>query len=366
MAFFLSKEERQKKLEAKELERQREAELREQRIQEVTEQRRKAENAKDKYCDWYSMQIERFVEELRSKGFIATWGFEVEPAINIQQGTGGKQYANKFVFDVPPLEGLAFDINSKQMLYFKCPTGFHDTFENPNEELKFDYVLIPFTSIFSAQVEVNSQTTVSTITSKQNVVGRSIIGGLIAGDTGAIIAGTTGKNVSVSKTDSVLEKIVFYVQTIHPEYPIISFEFKKPWNATGANDSNKSIGDTMCSTFSDEKKRVSFHKNDQIRQCDTSVDYFYRRHYIKSNNTVDSHTFYSECISKSDLEVILQRINKYVMKIESIIQQCNLEMQSTNITPNVDIISEIKKLAELKEQGIITDEEFIKLKAKFL
>lgn len=64
------------------------------------------------------------------------------------------------------------------------------------------------------------------------------------------------------------------------------------------------------------------------------------------------------------MEIVLKRINKYAMQIESIIQQCNAE--NTNRGNSIDIIGELTKLADMKEKGIITEEEFAKLKAKLI
>lgn len=61
---------------------------------------------------------------------------------------------------------------------------------------------------------------------------------------------------------------------------------------------------------------------------------------------------------------MLKRVNKYVMQIETIIQQCNVENKSNNDV-GMDIIAELTKLADMKEKGIIT-EKFAKLKAKLI
>lgn len=62
----------------------------------------------------------------------------------------------------------------------------------------------------------------------------------------------------------------------------------------------------------------------------------------------------------------LKRVNKYAMKIESIIQQCNKELSKEENKDQVDVIDQISKLADMKEKGIITDEEFGKLKSKLI
>ena len=190
MGFFFSKESREQRVREKEQLRK-EEEKRKERI----------EQQKKVFCIWYTKETQKFIKELQEKNFSPTWGFEVEPDNNTQQGIGGKQYGAVYIFDIPEIEGIAFDTNSKQMLYYTCPTGYYDTYNNPNTHLEYKYVLIPFDNIFKATIEVNSQTTISTIASKQNVIGRSIIGGILAGDTGAIIGGTTGKENLVSKLE---------------------------------------------------------------------------------------------------------------------------------------------------------------------
>ena len=54
------------------------------------------------------------------------------------------------------------------------------------------------------------------------------------------------------------------------------------------------------------------------------------------------------------------------MNIESIIQQCNSEKKKVSNKGEDDLIDKLGKLAILKERGVITDEEFIKLKSKLM
>lgn len=369
MAFFFSKEAREERAREKELECQREYERKEQLRKEEEERKAKLEQQKKEYCIWYTKETQAFINELKGKSFNPTWGFEVEPDNNTQQGVGGKQHGSIFVFDIPEIEGLAFDTKSKQMLYYTCPTGYYDTYNKPNAHLEYKYVLIPFNNIFKATVEVNSQTTVSTITSKQNVVGRSIVGGLLAGEAGAIIGGTTGKESSVSKSQVLPKKIVFNIQTTHPEYPIISFEFEKPYWGTGEVSGNRNIADTMWGIFSGEKELAYVYDWEQKRNCNTYTDRNYHRVHgapeHDGNNEKEYQPILDYIMPCSNLEIVLKRINKYVMQIESIIQQCNAENQSST-DGNVDVVAELSKLADMKEKGIITEEEFIKLKAKLI
>lgn len=369
MGFFFSKESREQRAREKEFERQREYERKEQLRKEKEERKLKIEQQKKEYCIWYSKETQTFINELKEKNFNPTWGFEVEPDNNTQQGMDGKQYGNVLVFDIPEIEGLAFDIHTKQMLYYTCPTGYYDTYNNPNTHLEYKYVLIPFDNIFKATVEVNSQTTVSTITSKQNVIGRSIVGGILAGDAGAIIGGTTGKENSVSTSETLPKKIVFNIQTTNSEYPIISFEFKKPYWGTGSVLGDKNVSDTMWGIFSGEKELAYIFEWEQKRKCCTYIDRYYHRVHgypeHDGNNEKEYQPIFDYIYQSSNLETVLKRVNKYVMQIETIIQQCNTENKSNN-DAGMDIIAELTKLVDMKEKGIITEEEFAKIKAKLI
>ena len=361
MAFFLSKEYKEERVKEKELKRQMEQEQEEKELKE-----------KMKYCNWYSRHTQNFIDELKRKGFEPTWGFEVEPACDTHSGRGGKQRGSIFVFDIPALEGLAFDMESKQMLYFTCPTGYYDSYCSPNTRVDFKYVLIPFHEIFNANMEVNSQSFISTTTSKQNVVGRSIVGGILAGEAGAIIGGMTGDDISVSKSDIRPRKIVFNIQTTHPDYPIISFEFKKTYDSDERSvESDKAIIDTMYSIFSNSIEHAGFYESKQNRNCNTSIDYhYYRQSHIPDydGNNLDEYWPIHDYIKKiAYLDTIMKRVNKYVMKIEAIIQQCNKELQNKTEKESFDdIVSQLEKLADMKSKGIITEEEFIKLKSKYI
>lgn len=235
--------------------------------------------------------------------------------------------------------------------------------------MEYKYVLIPFENIFKATVEVNSQTKVSTITSKQNVVGRSIAGGILAGDAGAIIGGTTGKENSVSKSEVLPKKIVFNIQTTNSEYPIIAFEFNRPYWKTGSVPGDKEIADTMWSIFSGQKELAYIFEWEQKRKCNTYTDRYYHRVHgtpeHDGNNEKEYMPILDYITQSSNLDTVVKRVNKYAMQIESIIQQCNLDNQSNNDT-RINIVAELTKLADLKERGIITEEEFAKLKSKLI
>lgn len=357
MAFFLTKEYREKRAREKEYERQMEMER---------EEREKKQ--KMRYCNWYSHQTQNFIDELKGKGFKASWGFEVESSDAHYTEKGGIKIGDIYVFDVPALEGLAFDMESKQMLYFTCPTGYYERFCKPNTKVDYKYVLIPFYEIFKANIEVNSQPFVSTVSSKRNSISKSIAEGIVEGLLGddeddIIDWETEDDNYLVVESGTSLYKVVLNIQTTNPDHPIISFEFIKQYNPDPrCAGSNKAMIDTMCSIFSGSDELVDFTEYNTRRNCGTFVDYYYDRLRIEPENDENKLSRKIFIISE-----ILERLNRYVMRIELIIQQCNKELVNHAKKENIDnMVSQLKELADLKEKGVITEKEFIKLKKRLI
>ena len=349
MAFFLSKEYWEDRAKEKESKRQ-----------IVLERKERERKLIMEYCDWYSQQTQNFINKLKEKGFNPSWGFEAELSErNLYTGEGGKQRGRIFVFDIPSLEGLAFDMKSKQMLYFTCPTGYFDSYQEPDAKVDFKYVLIPFSEIFKANIEVNSQPFVSTVSSGQNALSRSIVEGIaegIFGDEGDDIIDWEEKdNFLVIESGESLRKVVLNIQTINPDYPVISFEFIKPYDPNPmCSAANKEIVDIMCSTFSSSTEKVALTEYDTRRKCKTIKDYCYTREKKASDEGRVSAII---CI-----DTILERLNKYVKQIESIIQQCSRKTENQSY----DIVLQLEKLADMKDKGIITQKEFIRLKKKLI
>ncbi len=331
----------------------------------LKEEKRKEELLKENeiYCDWYSQQIKQFINEIHEKGFNPTWGFEVESNTNDSSGYGGAQLDEYiFLFDVPALEALAFDMDSNQMIYFQCGTNYYHNYTDPDTKLNFNYTIIPFSDIFNATLEVNSKTVMTSVSTKQNTLGRSIAGGLIAGDTGAIIGGTTGNVTSTTSAEEKPTKILMHIQTLHPDYPIISFEFNGFFCGEQNLPSNV-IRDTMRSTFYDSDRLICFRQKSMNRKCNTIDDYHYER-ISNFNYKIDSDMGHYIFLSQ-----IVEKCKEYVMRIEAIIQQCYRSINSNNTTNKntvVDIISELEKLGTLKEKGVISEEEFNILKQKLI
>ena len=73
-----------------------------------------------------------------------------------------------------------------------------------------------YMKIIQSEIVVDGQT----ITKQSGTIGRSIVGGVLAGSAGAIIGGTTGSTISNEKINSILVKITIN-DTINPVFKII-------------------------------------------------------------------------------------------------------------------------------------------------
>lgn len=347
MAFFFSKE--RKEQQAKKLEEKRNAFIKENM----------------KYCDWLSAGTKVFLNELESKGFKASWGFEVSPCImDFSSGIGGKQYDDKYIFDLHDLRSLAFDMDSRQMLYVTCKGGLYNNFIQDGDTIKYEYSLIPFEKISGVKVDVDSTTICETNISDGKVISRSLVGGILGGGVGAIIGGMTASKKAYTQEAKIPQKIVFTIHTSDREHPIISFKFKsyKKW----LGDTN--IADIMYGLFSDTEQYFSLSNMDQNRTGGSKVDCFYERSQNippYDRNKKEEYEPVMDYINRTcHLEYVEKRLDKYAMQIQNIIQQNSIDNKET--VRSVDIISEITKLAELKEKGVITEEEFTKLKARVI
>lgn len=318
-------------------------ERKEQRAKELEEKRNAFIKENMKYCDWLSAGTKVFFNELEAKGFKASWGFEVSPCIgDFLAGIGGKQYDDKYIFDVPDLRGMAFDADSRQMLYVTCKGGLYNNFIQDGDAIKYEYSLIPFEKISGVKVDVDSTTIYETNISNGKVISRSLAGGLLGGGAGAIIGGMTAPK-DIYTQEKIPQKIVFTIHTLDIKYPIISFKFRsdKKW----VGDTN--IADIMYGLFSDTEQYFALNIDDQNRTGGSKIDCFYERFQNippYDGNKEEEFKPIMDYINRTcHLEDVEMRLDKYAMQVQSIIQQNYINNKEDD--KNRDIISEITKLA---------------------
>jgi hypothetical protein len=162
-----------------------------------------------------------------------------------------------------------------------------------------------YSEILSCEVIEDGITTYK----KTNTIGRAILGGVIAGGTGAIIGGLSGE----SKKNNEIKTLEFKILFKDINNPSFKIKFFDAWEETvGTKKSIKVTDSVYGSIYKKELNKLEHWKNI------ISV--------IISNNEENK----------------------------------NITIQNTSVS------DELIKLNNLKEKGIITEEEFIKEKMKIL
>ncbi len=170
--------------------------------------------------------------------------------------------------------------------------------------------MLSYHDILSSEIFVDGQTITSTARGSQ--LGGALLGGLLFGGVGAIIGGLSGKKKSLEKVTSVDLRIT-------------------------VNDTNNPLHDVNFMSVINEIDKTSLTYKDAIEDA---------RYW---------HGLFAVIINSADQE-------------DKIIENENITQEPTsinNINPTI-IADEILKLSNLRDKGIITDEDFSRQKTKLL
>jgi len=183
--------------------------------------------------------------------------------------------------------------------------------DNSSEQLVFGDVVGNFhkyhySKILSCEIIEDGETTYK----KSSTVGRAIVGGVLAGGVGAIIGGLTGKEKE-NKEIKYLDLKIVVKDTTNPNFTIRFFD---AWEETHRTKKSVKISDST-----DGPK----------------------------------------------LKNALANLEKWKDSIEVIIDQMNSATKAKSEN-QLSVSDELLKLAELKEKGVLTEEEFQQQKRKLL
>ena len=168
--------------------------------------------------------------------------------------------------------------------------------------------VIGFDQVIDVEYIVNEDTVASKST--LNTIGRAVIGGVLAGGVGAIVGGLSGKTKTESKISNIAVKVLIRDIDI-PALNITYFD---------------------CKTLPDRKPVAP----DSI-YCQNEI--------LMAQNFVNT------------ISVIIEEGKRVEMP----------KAQERQMLPeNISVADEIKKLANLRDEGILTQEEFEKQKASLL
>lgn len=169
--------------------------------------------------------------------------------------------------------------------------------------------LYPYSDIIRCEVIENGKT----VFSKSGMVGRAIVGGALAGGTGAVIGGLTAKSNEVKEFESVDFKILLRNSTI----PVFTIRFFSASEETMGTKKTVNINDKTYGP----KLRTALHQ---------------------LNNW------------KETIEVIIDKVNS------------KPEVATATAVSSSSVADELSKLNELREKGILSADEFETQKKKIL
>lgn len=205
---------------------------------------------------------------------------------------------------------LGFQHNNKKLKIFYNDSRFADMTTN------FDHyiTIIDYKDIISAEI-VEDNMLISKTNRKSQLIGAGI-GGMIAGGTGAIIGGLSGKSSTTNEVQNVTLRMI-------------------------VNNFSKPVYDIPFLNLKDSvKKTDSQYKN--------AIDLAYSWHNVISKIIKDEVTQQSTILDNNENRDDISKRD---------------DSSSTN---HIDYIKEIERLASLKNKGIIDENEFKKLKSKLI
>ncbi len=192
-----------------------------------------------------------------------------------------------------------------------------DDSRSPNVDSGYSYYtkMIDFKDVVSVEI-IEDNMTISKTNRKSQLIGAGV-GGVLAGGVGAIIGGMSGKSSSTNEVQNVTLRLI-------------------------VNSFNKSVYDIPFLQLKDSiKKTDSEYKN--------AIDSAYRWHNVISKIIKDEENQQESVMSDSNVS-----------------QDDTSNHDDSTSTNQVDYIKEIERLASLKDNGIIDEIEFKKLKSKLI
>lgn len=130
---------------------------------------RKEKYLREEYCEWINNKTEEFLHRLAKNGFTADWGFQTYIPSYKWYGKECEEQKGLCVFDLRPLQILAMDEHSKQMLYCTYTGLPFSQYLKGDRILNYQYVLIPYSMIRNATEENDGHEEHSTETIKESV-----------------------------------------------------------------------------------------------------------------------------------------------------------------------------------------------------
>lgn len=314
---------------------------------------------KQPYCMWLAQSNQQFIKSLKDAGITPTYGFEVQDHINaFTPGMVPLKISWLSIFDVPDMRGLVFDDSAQQFVLYQYQHKFYQSWMN-NEILPdnvFAYKIFPYSTIVKAEAEEQRKSYQSTYIKPVSGVGDALLGGIIAGTAGAIVASSlTTKEVVTDHREEVLSASLT-VHTNEPGYEQIRFIANRGGGEDlGFDDASIEFGDAMRSTFSDVP--FSSYERNITRKYGTKKDLvFTRGDQSKAIWTANVHAIYG------NFQQTASRINELVNSRKDDVPRQEQNENQWNLAP----VESLRNLKLMLDEGLITQSEYDSKKTEIL
>ena len=307
------------------------------------------------YPTWLTQKTFDFVSHLKNLQINPTWGLEYEEYIDLlRPGYHVLRDGDCTAFNILPMIGFVGDDRAKKLVYYTCNECTYRTpIEHPNEPI-YTYKIFDYYELASVYLEENSQKTFVSDGKTGDVLGRALIGGMIAGQFGALLASQTASQPTI-REQTKRENITFSIQTSVPSFPAITLSF--PVSKESEARSSIQISNPFIRTFYSHPFRMRPINTD--RNYGTFLDC-----YVYRNTSIDQGRYKGFTYSTyfDDIKQILTYI---CQKLNAIVHQNTLHRAQANVS--VENISErLQILQTLFRDGVISEAEFRKRREEIL
>lgn len=353
----------------------------------------KLENAKEKienYTLWYSEKINCFKKEIEDLGFRGSFGYEIIKRNDTT--TDGKKFDDFSFFDIAPICGVAFDNHSRRLIYYFTNPGIYENYANNKNVNVVEYRVLSYHEIKKAVCNVDSSTISETTASKSGVITRSIIGGLIAGETGAIIGGLSGGETSQTSMSTTHNSCEIIIYTNNEECPVIRLFVEKLSNSQpDSKNSREMVVDLTEGVLGNKRKANYFNvATNQRKEYGASSGMYIPSKMGEVYELVCKRNIYAEDMEEYQNEIrtlnksfdaelqkkyfkrIRDSVNIYETKknFQEMVEKIEANVLTVNGDANqmvtLTLIEQLERLVKIKLDGFITEEEFVLFKKKLL
>ena len=282
-------------------------------------------------------------------GKISNSGISIDGKSIIFNETCNTHYINGVnVGTLGQMFGCILDDNLKKIAVFSFGNTDYEEYLATNA-IKHRCEILNYSDIISVNIINNNQVSYSVSVSDKNVVKRSLIGGAIAGEVGAVIGAVTAdKKINIQPSSGRDSKLI--ISFDNDNIPDINFGYH---------------GSYLKDNY---KKLVSTYKGDYIRyhECNYMLIKAFDEAPIEDAELgfLDNGYRFNETVTLWDTNKFNSFLSEVAIQFSNIIKVCEKEGHVKKEKSN--LIDELKELKALYDSGVLTDDEFSLMKKKLI